>query len=52
MRLNLLDIDINRHSQSYFSIMNVGSWYLFYLEWDYELRLAHFVFLGFSWRRR
>jgi hypothetical protein len=42
----ILDININRNSQSWVSLLGIGSWELLYFEWDYNRKFEMVVFFG------
>lgn len=46
MNISILELEINKHSQSYISFFNLGRFELFYVEWDYEQEIRFLTILG------
>lgn len=48
MTFELLIFDINKNSQSWFTILNINGWHLLYVEWDYEKEIQLIEVFGFK----
>lgn len=46
MTFTLIDIDTNKHAQSYIMLLVIKDWYLFNIEWDYNKKIEYLYILG------